>query len=126
MMATSNNAILPCPALISKLLFNTGLKVEQNEDVIILKTKIDHFTLEKSKSHLHVIDLDDEDNEEEKGEPSGAGPSRFAPSGADHDIGGEFATLNERLGRLEVSVNDGFSKIRQSFSDLMDLVHRSG
>lgn len=75
--------------------------------MIIPKTKIDRFTLEKSKSHLHSIDLIDEDDEEDDGEPSGAGPSGSAPSEAEHINEGEFSSMNDRLGRLEIRVDEG-------------------
>lgn len=53
--------------------------------MIIPKTKIDAFTLDKSNSHHDLIDLDDEEDEEDEAGPSGAGPS-----GTDMRLRGSF------------------------------------
>ncbi|KAJ8644308.1 hypothetical protein MRB53_006056 [Persea americana] len=129
----SHNAAFPFPGVISKLLVDMGKLAEPNEDIIIPKLKIDRFTLEKSKSHITSVELDDD------GEGYTAGPSRADPSGvgpsivADSDAGmlgddqmGEVAihALNERIGRLEVRVNEGFAKMRQSFAEMLDCLRR--
>ena len=44
------------------------------------------------------------------------------PSQEEHLGEGELRELNESLGRLEVRVDEGFSKMRQGFSDLLDLL----
>ncbi|KAJ8646363.1 hypothetical protein MRB53_008111 [Persea americana] len=117
----SHNAALPFPGVISKLLVDMGKLAEPNEDIIIPKQKIDRFTLEKSKSHITAVKLDDSGEGDTAG-PSGAGPSRVGHSVAtDSDVGmsgddqiGEVAihALNERIGRLEVQVNEGFTEMR--------------
>ncbi|XXG82507.1 hypothetical protein AAC387_Pa10g0437 [Persea americana] len=116
----SHNAALPFPGVISKLLVDMGKLAEPNEDIIIPKQKIDRFTLEKSKSHITSVELDDDDEGDTTG-PSGTGPLWVGPSVvADLDAGmsrddqmGEVAIheLNERIGRLEVRVNEGFAKM---------------
>ncbi|KAJ8629898.1 hypothetical protein MRB53_023221 [Persea americana] len=109
--SASHNAALPFPGVISKLLVDMGKLTEPNEDIIIPKSKIDHFTLEKSRSLITSVELDDD------GEGDSAGPSRVGPSGVgpsvvtdtdtrnsrDDQIG-EVAinALNDRIGRLEV------------------------
>ncbi|XXG84673.1 hypothetical protein AAC387_Pa10g2139 [Persea americana] len=116
---------LPFPDLISKLLVDKGKLAEPNEDVIIPKQKIDHFTLEKSKSYLPSIELDDDDEGDIAG-PSGAAPSEVGPFVAgtlyigldgDDQLGeGGIHALNESLGRLEVRVNEGFA---ESFPEML-------
>ena len=117
----SHNVALPFLGIISTLLVDMGKLVEPNEDIIIPKQKIDRFTLEKSKSHITAVELDDSDEGDTAG-PSRAGPSRVGHSVAtDSDVGmsgddqiGEVAihALNERIGRLEVQVNEGFTEMR--------------
>ncbi|KAJ8629546.1 hypothetical protein MRB53_022869 [Persea americana] len=117
---TSHNAALPFAGVISKLVVDMGKLAEPNEDIIILKLKIDRFTLEKSRSHITSVELDD-DGEGDTTGPSGVGPSGVGPSVvADSDAGmsgddqiGEVAinALNERIGRLEVRVNEGFAEM---------------
>ena len=114
----SHNTALPFPGLISKLLVDMDKVVEPNEDIIIHKQKIDRITLKKSKSHLPSIQLDDDDEGDVAG-PSGAAPSAVGPSivgssdagqSRDDHLGeGEICALNERLGHLEVRVNEGFA-----------------
>ncbi|KAJ8623843.1 hypothetical protein MRB53_032373 [Persea americana] len=117
----SHNVALPFPGVISKLLVDMGKLTEPNEDIIIPKSKIDRFTLEKSKSHITSVELDD-DGEGDTAGPFGVGPSGVGPSVvADSDAGmseddqmGEVAihALNERIGLLEVRVNEGFAEMR--------------
>ncbi|KAJ8621634.1 hypothetical protein MRB53_030163 [Persea americana] len=80
----SLNALLPFPGLISKMLVDLGKEDEQTEDVIIPKQKIDQDTFDRSKSHLTLIDLEDDDDDvagDQVG-PSGASLSSAGPSGA--------------------------------------------
>ncbi|KAJ8633024.1 hypothetical protein MRB53_026360 [Persea americana] len=126
---TSHNAALPFPGVISKLLVDMGKLAEPNEDIIIPKQKIDHFTLDKSKSHITSVELGDDDEGDTTG-PSGTGPSGVGPSiVADLDAGmsrddqmGEVAihALNERIRHLEVRVDEGFAEIRQSLAEILD------
>ena len=110
-----------------------GKLAEPNENIIIPKSKIDRFTLEKSRSHITSIELDDD------GEGDTTGPSRAGPSGVwpfvvvDSDAGmpgddqiGEVAinALNERIERLEVRVNEGFAEMRQGFAEMLDCLRR--
>ncbi|XXG82909.1 hypothetical protein AAC387_Pa10g0783 [Persea americana] len=107
----SHNAALPFPRVISKLFVDMAKLAEPNEDIIIPKEKIDHFTLEKSKSHIPTVELDD-GGEGDTANHSGAGPSRVGPSivvdsdermSGDDQIGeGAIQSLAERIGRLEV------------------------
>ncbi|KAJ8649100.1 hypothetical protein MRB53_002123 [Persea americana] len=76
----SHNAALPFLGVISKLLVDIGKLAEPNEDIIILKQKIDRFTLEMSKSHIPSVELDDDDDEGDTIGPSGAAPSGVGPS----------------------------------------------
>ena len=95
-----------------------GKLAEPDEDIIIPKSKIDRFTLEKSRSHITSVELDD--GEGDTAGPSGVGPSGVGPSVvADSDEGnsgddqiGEVAinALNDRIGRLEV--RQGFAEMR--------------
>ncbi|KAJ8639790.1 hypothetical protein MRB53_016484 [Persea americana] len=103
----SHNAALPFPGVISKLLVDMGKLAEPNENIIIPKSKIDRFTLEKSRSHITSIELDDD------GMPG------------DDQIG-EVAinALNERIERLEVRVNEGFAEMRQGFAEMLDCLRR--
>ncbi|KAJ8633118.1 hypothetical protein MRB53_026454 [Persea americana] len=129
----SHNVTLPFPGVISKLLVDMGKLAKPNEDIIIPKSKIDRFTLEKSKSHITSIKLDD-DGEGDTAGPSGASPSGVGPSVvADSDAGmsgddqmGEVAihALNERIGRLEVRVNEGFAEMQRSFVEMLDRLRR--
>ncbi|KAJ8630132.1 hypothetical protein MRB53_023455 [Persea americana] len=117
--SASHNAALPFLGVISKLLLDMGKMAEPNEDIIIPKLKIDRFSLEKSKSHITAVELDD-DGEGDTAGPSGVGPSGVGPSVvADSDEGnsgddqiGEVAinALNDRIGRLEV--RQGFAEMR--------------
>ncbi|KAJ8619326.1 hypothetical protein MRB53_027855 [Persea americana] len=129
----SHNAALPFPGVISKLLVDMGKLAEPNEDIIIPKQKIDRFTLEKSKSHIPSVQLDD-DGEGDTTGPSGASPLRVGPSvDADSDIGmsgddqigeGAINALNERIGHLEVRVNEGFAEMQQGFAKILDCLPR--
>ncbi|KAJ8615348.1 hypothetical protein MRB53_034720 [Persea americana] len=76
--SASYNAVLPFPGVISKLLVDMGKLVEPNEDIIIPKSKIDRFTLEKSRLHITSVELDD-DGEGDTTGPSGVGPSGVGP-----------------------------------------------
>ncbi|KAJ8620245.1 hypothetical protein MRB53_028774 [Persea americana] len=75
----SHNAALPFPRVISKLLVDMDKLAEPSEDIIIPKSKIDRFTLEKSRSHITAVELDD-DGEGDTTGPSGVGPSGVGPS----------------------------------------------
>ncbi|KAJ8618066.1 hypothetical protein MRB53_014252 [Persea americana] len=131
--SASHNVALPFPRVISKLLVDMGKLAEPNEDIIIPKSKIDCFNLEKSKSHITAVELDD-DGEGDTAGPSGVGPSGVGPSiVADSDEGnsgddqiGEVAinALNDRIGRLEVRVNEGFAEMRQGFAEMLDRLRR--
>ncbi|XXG46997.1 hypothetical protein AAC387_Pa02g1711 [Persea americana] len=77
--SASHNAALPFPVVISKLLVDMGKLALPNEDIIMSKQKIDRFTLEKSKSHIPSVELDD-DGEGDTTSPSGAAPSGVGAS----------------------------------------------
>ncbi|KAJ8621669.1 hypothetical protein MRB53_030198 [Persea americana] len=119
---------------IPKELVDFGKEDEQTEDVIIPKQKIDRYTFDQSKSHLTLIDLEDDDDDDDDVEgyrvgPLGAGPSDAGLSGAGpsqerHLNEGELRELNEHLRCLEVRVDDGFMEMCQGFSDLLDLLCR--
>ncbi|KAJ8617706.1 hypothetical protein MRB53_013892 [Persea americana] len=127
---TSHNAALPFPRPISKLQVDMGKLAEPNEDIIILKQKIDRFTHEKFKSHLNAIELDDNVKEGDITKPSGATlsevcpsvarPSDAGPSEDEHLDEGEIHALNEGLGRLEMRVNERFAEMQQSFVDMLN------
>ncbi|KAJ8630193.1 hypothetical protein MRB53_023516 [Persea americana] len=87
------------------------------------------FTLEKSRSHITAVELDD-GGEGDRTSPSGVGPSGVGPSivaysdegNSGDDQIGEVAinALNDRIGRLEVRVNEGFTEMRQGFAEMLD------
>ncbi|KAJ8643366.1 hypothetical protein MRB53_005114 [Persea americana] len=84
-------------------------------------------------SHITAVELDD-DGEGDTAGPSGVGPSGVGPSVvADSDEGnsrddqiGEVAinALNDRIGRLEVRVKEGFAEMRQGFVEMLDRLCR--